>query len=481
MENKNKYKKVVLLVNQEQIENWVIQLKNELELSYDVKFKIINSSLTIKKVNVYNFFSQLILRFEQKTSTELKTNLFQLSKINKESITTDDCEVNINLTPDKHSNCVNININNNPIDINSINYYLFQKQGYPIVVSSTNSLGENIVQYQTSNNSPFLSKRRVNLIAAITDIIYYTLKSDETKPKSESLNLNPNKLNYPIIYILSYLFVLLVTKYKKLTNSIVWHIAVQKKDNLEIIPLPQGEFWADPFFIETKKGTSIIFERMKKNATNGIISSIEINKQKTAINDMLEEPFHLSFPFTLNIENKFHVIPESKQANSIICYEYDIENNKKMKSIELIKNIKAVDSIIQFYEDKYWLFCTQQSTSLSNSGDVLCIYMSNSITDKWTPHLQNPIKLNNSNARNAGKIFVINNKLYRPVQNGSYTYGGSIKIMEITKLTEFEFIEKEVKEYKPTDFHPKARALHSINYSNEDIVIDLLIDRKYAK
>jgi hypothetical protein len=64
----------------------------------------------------------------------------------------------------------------------------------------------------------------------------------------------------------------------------------------------------------------------------------------------------------------------------------------------------------------------------------------------------NPVVSKNKRiARNAGNIFEMNNKLYRPVQDCSNMYGEKVRMMEILELSETTYREREI-ENSPLSF-----------------------------
>ncbi len=68
-------------------------------------------------------------------------------------------------------------------------------------------------------------------------------------------------------------------------------------------------------------------------------------------------------------------------------------------------------------------------------------------------------------------MFVIDNTLYRPAQNNSRTYGGSITIFRIINLSESEFEEIVVRTIEPFDKKYKE-GLHTISFCENFMVID---------
>ena len=126
---------------------------------------------------------------------------------------------------------------------------------------------------------------------------------------------------------------------------------------------------------------------------------------------------------------------------------------------------------ILFYQDRWWLF----STDSNNKGaDLrLNIYFANNPLDNWLPHSLNPVKTDISSARPAGTPFLYNEKLIRPSQNSSKSYGGSIIINEIVKLTTTEFLEIKLKQLNPNIFEGSyPDGIHTISSFGNCTLID---------
>ena len=88
--------------------------------------------------------------------------------------------------------------------------------------------------------------------------------------------------------------------------------------------------------------------------------------------------------------------------------------------------------------------------------------------------------MSNSSSRGAGNFFYKDGYWNRPVQNCSKTYGGSVKIMKIEKLTKHLYVEVEKEEIHPKSFHKKAKALHTYSYIKGHVAVDLQINTNYV-
>ncbi|MCG9661407.1 glucosamine inositolphosphorylceramide transferase family protein, partial [Vibrio mediterranei] len=99
------------------------------------------------------------------------------------------------------------------------------------------------------------------------------------------------------------------------------------------------------------------------------------------------------------------------------------------------------------------------------------IYYANSIFDEFYPHENNPVKVNDSETRNAGKIIFLDGDILRFSQDCSESYGQSMKVMKINKLTKHEYQEESIDKIKP-DFLNDIIGTHTLNFNDEFLVTD---------
>lgn len=250
------------------------------------------------------------------------------------------------------------------------------------------------------------------------------------------------------------------------------------KDFTKVIP-PKNRFWADPFVLNFKNKFYVFYEELIYNENKGHISCLEIDKDGNVSNfqTVLKKEYHLSYPFIIEHNKTFYMIPETGENNRIELYEcVNFPSKWSLKKV-LISNIKAYDSTVLFHNSKYWLFANVNNPENNSTWDTLHLFYSESLlNDEWTPHPLNPIVSNISCARPAGNIYKKNNKIYRPAQNCSPHYGYAIEIMRITVLDEYNYVEEKVNSILPS-WDKKVTSIHTINSSDGITVVDAKITR----
>jgi hypothetical protein len=242
---------------------------------------------------------------------------------------------------------------------------------------------------------------------------------------------------------------------------------------------PKNSIWADPFVLFREHKYYIFIEEMTFAENKGKISVIEIDRNgnygKPQI--IIEEDFHLSYPFLIEENGELYMIPETGMNHTIQIYHCTkFPFQWELKKV-LINNIRAKDATIFKHKNQYWLFASvNEQPNGPIHDDLFLFYSDNLLEGDWTPHPQNPIVSDVSSARPAGNIFTHNGRIYRPSQNGSKHYGYGMQIKEITTLNKNRYEEKEVQSIKP-NWAKEVIGTHTLNFDSGFTVIDALIKR----
>ena len=103
--------------------------------------------------------------------------------------------------------------------------------------------------------------------------------------------------------------------------------------------------------------------------------------------------------------------------------------------------------------------------------ELYLFYADDLFATNWHSHPQNPICTSSRKARPAGKIFIRDNKIYRPSQDCSGIYGRGLNINEIIKLSETEYEERLIKKILPAS-SDYIKGVHTFNFTDEIMLID---------
>ncbi len=204
-----------------------------------------------------------------------------------------------------------------------------------------------------------------------------------------------------------------------------------------------ADFVADPFMLRENGTWYMFFEVMEAITQKGKIGlatsddGFDWNYQKIVI----DEEFHLSYPYVFQWENEYYLIPESNERDSIRLYKAVDFPTKWIFVKDLLSGSKYSDASVFYFQNKWWLL-----TSL-NRNDVLYLYYANDLMGTWIEHPQSPvIKGNRKIARPGGRVVVHEDKVIRYTQDDQYIYGNQVRAFEITKLTTENYEERLISE-----------------------------------
>lgn len=247
----------------------------------------------------------------------------------------------------------------------------------------------------------------------------------------------------------------------------------------KIIP-PKDRFYADPFVIQKDNKYFIFFEECPYDTKKGYLSVMEMDENGGYEKPIkiLETPYHLSYPFIFEHEGDYYLIPESHANGAISLYKC-IEFPLKWEfQLNLMENIKVVDTTLFFYQNRWWLFTNIAENEGASIMDELFLFSSETLhTTNWIPHPLNPIVSDVRKARLAGRIFEHDGMILRPSQNCSKRYGYGFKMNVIKTLNEHEYEEEEIASIEP-DWDKTLKATHTFNHTGNLTMIDGIMRRR---
>jgi len=218
-------------------------------------------------------------------------------------------------------------------------------------------------------------------------------------------------------------------------------------------------FYADPFF--SSDGLLIRAEALNK--LTGLGEIIELNSANLKFKDSILHGGHFSYPFSFYYDDQEYLLPEisSQSSQIILSNPIDIKTKTSLRGIE---DLKIVDATLVQKDNIFFLFAGLSKSSI----DCLYLFYSDSLYGTYKEHPFNPIVIDPSCARMAGRIQMIKGQLYRFGQNNSYKYGEKISVMKIRQLNKNFYSEERVSSIKVNSvFGP-----HTIDIKNNDILFD---------
>jgi len=324
---------------------------------------------------------------------------------------------------------------------------------------------------------------------------------DILRENASYLDQAPTKTEAPVFYpptnsqMLKFLLILSKNRLKRLFREYAkdykWNIGVVH-DSIErfadpgyepsiqwCAPPPRGKFYADPFPLSDpsldRDQEHILFEHFDYKQDEAEIAYARLTGdgqgaagiEVTGISSAIQPGFHVSYPYTFSVDGQSYCVPESYKGNEIALYRAVEAPLGWEKVCTLLDDMAGVDPTLFPFRGKWWLFCTDRHWGRQYN---LLVYHSQELSGPWTPHECNPVKIDVTSSRPAGTPFVVGEKLYRPAQNCSVTYGGSVVIAHVEELTEKSYRETVVHRIRP--LAPYCNGLHTLSRSGGKTLVD---------
>lgn len=302
-----------------------------------------------------------------------------------------------------------------------------------------------------------------------TDLVLNQQFKTKTLPKKGPIYKVPSTLHV-FIFLLKLLKNRLSLYHKLLFRAEMWKVGIVHQKiqtvvdgnikNVDwITSNNKSSYWADPFAFSD---TEFLVEEYNYIKAKGNIQKVDLSGKATPF---LEKETHLSYPYTIQLENTKYLLPESNKSGALELLAY---RNEKVTSYEILKG-GWVDPSLYFYNNKWWLFCTSGHAP----NEDLYLFFSDDIKGKYTSHPLNPVVQDLEKARPGGTLFENNNTLYRPSQKCSTVYGECIQLNKITCLSTTDYQEEWVKSIDAKHLNKNLKGLHTLSAFGEKTLIDV--------
>lgn len=247
-----------------------------------------------------------------------------------------------------------------------------------------------------------------------------------------------------------------------------------------------AKFVADPFIIKEDEKWYMFFEILDKKTHKGVIglaTSNDFNKWEYK-SVVLEEEFHLSYPYIFKYDNNFYMLPEGGNSGYLNLYKA-VEFPYKWKRVSSLLRGCYLDSSIFRYDNIWWILSVKKEGDHIKNNN-LHLYYSRNLTDGWKEHPKSPIITDNPKiARPAGRVIVDYEKIIRFAQDDSVDYGKNVSAFVINKLTPTDYEEKQlgiVIQGTEKENNWNKNGMHQIDaYKTDDGGYIAVVDGKYTK
>lgn len=238
------------------------------------------------------------------------------------------------------------------------------------------------------------------------------------------------------------------------------------------LPDPGHRFYADPFPFHWQGRTHLFVEDFDHRTQRGVISAIGFDDRGPTgpMVPVLEEGFHLSYPFLFVHDDQVWMIPETSQNRTVSLYRARTYPTGWIHVCDLLTDVVASDATLIRHDGRWWMFAALHDGEGAHS-DMLGLFMADTLFGPWVPHPLNPIVIDAGCARPAGNLVVRNGRLWRPAQDCTQLYGGGLALAEITVLTDTDYRQVVRARLKPGPSWP-GRRLHTLNCAGGIEVVD---------
>lgn len=222
-------------------------------------------------------------------------------------------------------------------------------------------------------------------------------------------------------------------------------------------------FSADPFPIEWHGKSFIFFEQFDHRIGKGRIFAQEFSQTGPigAPFLVLEEPWHLSYPFLIAHQESLYMIPEASASGTVSIYRCVKFPRKWERVAQLLTGIEAADATIFQYAGRFWMTSVVRD-GVGGFSDTLAIHHAPDLFGPWEEHAQRPVLIDARFARPAGAVVARDGALWRPIQDCSTGYGKRLAIARIDVLDPQHFSQTITTIILPGPLWPGNR-VHTLN------------------
>src|SRR5690606_16517856 len=107
----------------------------------------------------------------------------------------------------------------------------------------------------------------------------------------------------------------------------------------------------------------------------GIISFVEFGQDGRPGDavPVLEEPWHLSYPFLIEQEGEVYMIPEASLSGEIALYRATDFPRGWLKEATLVSGVEAADATVIRHGGRFWMFAVARD-GVGGYSDTLAVW-----------------------------------------------------------------------------------------------------------
>jgi len=234
-------------------------------------------------------------------------------------------------------------------------------------------------------------------------------------------------------------------------------------------PRPPLFYIADPFPYRLDGREWLLVEDYgHPKSVRGRISRIDLQNPAGALEPAIVRDRHVSYPYTFADGGQIYCAPEMNREGGCTLYALDADGGWQVRH-HILPGVRLVDPTFFRVDGLWWLLATEPPPLHTS---VLKAFYAPAIDGPWTAHARNPLKRDAATARPAGRPFAVGDRLYRPAQDCSATYGGAVHVLSIDTLTPTSFAETLALRLEPDPTWPYPDGLHHLVVDGTRVFID---------
>ena len=236
------------------------------------------------------------------------------------------------------------------------------------------------------------------------------------------------------------------------------------------ISIPEQEgYIADPFPWPGRKNV-LLCERFGLDTGRGSLQCLTIRGAQITDTEEVDLGIdcHVSYPSTFEDGDRVVCLPEMGASRRQVIYQ--IEPGRAARPIcVLAENRALADATLFKHDGLYFIAYTDMDIGLH---DNLCLLWATRLEGPWTEHRQNPVKIDVRTSRGAGCLFNMDDRLLRPAQDCSKTYGGAIVLNHVVVCTTEEYREEPIARLIADPSGPFPSGLHTLSAIDGAVLVD---------
>ena len=249
---------------------------------------------------------------------------------------------------------------------------------------------------------------------------------------------------------------------RKLRHHLVgqaWRIGIRRQQptlmpldltTFHWLPTPPGAFDADPFVVADGADRWLFFERMPAGQSRGElwVAPLDSDGRPGEARLALRTTHHLAFPQVLHANGRWWLVPDSAGADGIQVFAATTFPHAWALADVWLPGQTWVDPVLTQVDGRWWLTATPLHGG-EVTNDELYAFWSDTWGGPWQPHTHNPVVTDVRWARNAGRMQVHGDALWRLAQDCGDDYGAGITVRQVDALGPTTWRESTVTRIAP--------------------------------